>query len=84
VDKQELALKLNYDIINDVLYCSFGEIQEGVGIEVYDGMVVRVNPETDQPVGVTISGFRKRFADRPEETLTLPVHGIIEHMEMIA
>jgi len=66
-------LKINYDRDADVLYCSFGEPQEAISVEADDGIIVRHNPETNAVVGYTIVNFFKRFADRPNQAVSVPL-----------
>lgn len=64
-------LKMNYDRSADVLYCSFGDPQEAISVEKENGVVLRLNPETEQIVGITIVNFFKRFAERPNEAVSV-------------
>jgi uncharacterized protein YuzE len=45
---------VNYDKEADVLYISFGQPQKAEGIDIGNGIIVRVLPETDKVVGLTI------------------------------
>jgi uncharacterized protein YuzE len=71
-------VNFEYDPLADVLYCSFGPPQEAIGEEVGDGIVVRRNPETNVPVGITIVNFSRRFTAQPPHTVSVsldtPVH----------
>jgi uncharacterized protein YuzE len=69
-------LKMTYDRDADVLYCSFGEPQEAISIEANEGIIVRRNPETNEIVGYTIVNFFKRFADRPNKPVSVPLSEI--------
>ncbi len=51
---------LSFDPKADVLYCSFGEPREALSIELENGLVVRMDPRTDEVVGVTMLDFMKR------------------------
>lgn len=53
--------KINYDDSVDVLYVSFGELRSGLAIEINVGDFVRVDPYTDEVVGVTLLDFHERF-----------------------
>jgi uncharacterized protein YuzE len=53
-------MKLSFDAKADVLYCSFGDPTEAIAVELENGVVVRLNPETDEVVGVTVIDFLKR------------------------
>jgi len=53
--------KVSYDDSVDVLYVSFGERRPGIAMEINDGDFVRVDPYTDEVVGVTLLDFHERF-----------------------
>jgi uncharacterized protein YuzE len=53
--------KINYDSKSDVLYISFGKPRSGIALEVRAGDLVRINPYTDEVVGITIMDFRERY-----------------------
>ena len=56
---------VNYDQEADVLYISFGPPQPAICIEPEEGLVLRLDPETDQLVGITIVGARALLRDQP-------------------
>jgi hypothetical protein len=71
-------IDIDYDTANDVMYCSFGSSPaEAVSVEVSDGVFVRMHPETNKPLGVTIIDFSRRFTLHPGQkvsvSLTTPV-----------
>lgn len=66
-------LKIQYDRVADVLYCSFGPPREALSMEREGGVVVRVSPDTEEVVGITIVDFFKRFAERPNEAVSVPL-----------
>ena len=70
--KKTIELKVNYDPKGDVLYISFGEPRAALSVEVEDGEFLRVDPETRQPVGITVVDFYKRFSEHPENILSFP------------
>jgi uncharacterized protein YuzE len=53
-------MKLSFDAKADVLYCSFGEPKEAIAVELENGIVVRLDPDTEEVVGVTVIDFLKR------------------------
>lgn len=61
-----------YDKIGDVLYLSMGEPRPAVSQEVGDDILLRLDPDTDEVVGLTILNLSSRFGelDAPQ---TLPV-----------
>lgn len=54
-------IKVSYDRSSDVLYVSFGDARPGIAMELDGGDFVRVDPYTDEVVGVTILDFNERF-----------------------
>jgi uncharacterized protein YuzE len=54
------GIALDYDNEHDVLYLYFEKVQEAVSREIADGVFVRLDPNTDQVVGVTILDLRKK------------------------
>ena len=63
------AADIEYDAEADVLYIAFGPPREGIGMEVESGIIVRLDPDTEQVVGVTIEAFRERFGGSRIESL---------------
>jgi len=58
--KEMKGISLSYDNENDVLYLYFEKAQEAVSREIADGVFVRLDPNTDQVVGVTILDLQKK------------------------
>lgn len=56
----------------DVLYLTVGEPQEAVSREMGDDVLLRVDPQKDKIVGLTILNFASRFSNLNHEQL-LPV-----------
>jgi uncharacterized protein YuzE len=75
--KQEIEFTMKYDPTADVLYCSFGEPRAAVSEEVEDGIVLRKDPETEQLVGMTVIDFARRFAERPNTSLSFPINAAL-------
>ena len=66
----------SYDEGADVLYISLGEPRPALGVDVGDGLIVLYDEDTNEIVGVTIIGLRKRAEDElsqpmPEELAAL-------------
>jgi len=51
---------IHYDSEADVLYISFGEPGPAECLDIGDGTVLRIDPETEEVVGLTIPDFSKR------------------------
>ena len=56
-----LDLQIRYDESADVLYISFGDPRPGIAVEADSGDLVRVDPYSDQIVGVTLIDFRQKY-----------------------
>jgi uncharacterized protein YuzE len=70
----EKQLKISYDPKADVLYCSIGEPVEAIGMETgEDDVIVRLNPETDEVVGVTVLNFANRFQSKETGPVSIPI-----------
>ena len=54
---------IHYDKEADVLYISFGEPGPAEGLNIGDGTILRVNPETDEVLGLTLLDFLKRAGE---------------------
>ncbi len=67
-----MELKANYDPKGDVLYISFGEPRAAVSREIEEGEFLRSDPDTGQPVGITVVDFYKRFSEHPGNILSFP------------
>lgn len=80
----EKLTKINYDEVADVLYVSFGEARAGLALEVRQGDFVRVDPNTDDIVGITILDFRQRYmasgSDDLDESAKTILPDIIAHL----
>ncbi len=54
------SLDWEYDEEADVLYISLGKPEPAEGVDIGEGIIVRIKPETKEVVGLTIIGFSKR------------------------
>jgi uncharacterized protein YuzE len=59
--KKSEVKKIRYDSNSDVLYISCGKPRPGLALEVKTGDLVRIDPYTDEIVGITIIDFRERY-----------------------
>jgi uncharacterized protein YuzE len=66
-----IDLKLNYDTESDVLYCTVGEPREAIGVETEGGVILRLDPASEEVVGFTIVDFFQRFKEHPNETFSV-------------
>ena len=51
---------IHYDKEADVLYVSFGKPRRAEGIDIGDGTILRIDPNTEEVVGITLLNFKKR------------------------
>jgi len=56
----------SYDAAADVLYVTFGDPRPGVGREPEDDIIVRVDPDDESILGLTILNWQSRFHKNPE------------------
>lgn len=67
-------IKTHYDEKADVLYVWWAKPKEVICVEPDEGIVLRLDANTDKLVGYTIIGFRRRFSKKsPTDKLTLPL-----------
>ncbi len=52
-----------YDKEADVLYISVGEPKPAEGLDIGEGIVVRIEPKTREVVGLTIINFARRLKE---------------------
>jgi uncharacterized protein DUF2283 len=66
-------LKSEYDEVEDILYLWVGDQERpAITYETDDGHLVRLDPETDEFVGVTILDYRERWERQNEIALQVP------------
>jgi hypothetical protein len=74
-------MKFSYDPHADVLYCWAGEPKEAISVEAEPGVFFRLDPITDQPVGVTIVDFVERFTSHPGSIVSVPLQAVPETVQ---
>ena len=57
---KSVDMVLSYDKAHDVLYISYSEPKEAITVERDDGTLLRLDPETREPIGLTVFDFTKR------------------------
>jgi len=61
------SFTLSYDKENDILNMAFGKARRAVSVEGEDEVFLRVNPDSQELVGLTILGFRQSFLDKRQK-----------------
>jgi len=59
LEKKE-NIQWDYDAEADVLYISIGKPRKAEGVDIGEGTIIRLNPETNEIVGITIINPLKR------------------------
>lgn len=73
----KLDLNIRYDDLVDVLYISFGKPRPAISTEIGDGDLVRVDPHTNEVIGITILDFKERYIPKPSISIEESVQNII-------
>ena len=60
LEKKE-GLNWDYDEEADVLYLSVGSPQDALGVDIGEGLVVRMDAAENEVVGLTVVGLRSRL-----------------------
>jgi len=64
---EQRRIYLSYDKDADVVYLSFGKPEKAEGEEIQDGVFARYRSGTKELVGLTITGFSRKFGKKPRE-----------------
>ena len=51
------SVRITYDAEGDILYIAFGTPRPATGYQLSDQILLRMDPETDTPAGLTIFNF---------------------------
>jgi uncharacterized protein YuzE len=70
-------IRITYDPEGDILYLTFGQPTAATGYQLSDQLLLRVDPQTQRPVGLTIFNFSVHVAGGRQ----LPLPGIEEDPE---
>ena len=60
LEKKE-GLNWDYDEEADVLYLSVGSPQDALGVDIGEGLIVRMDAAENEVVGLTVVGLRSRL-----------------------
>lgn len=64
-------VNLSYDEVSDTMYISFGENRAAMGIELNEDFLLRIDPDTQEPVGLTVFNYKQVSQSSP-----LPLDGL--------
>jgi uncharacterized protein YuzE len=70
-------VRITYDPEGDILYLAFGQPTTATGYQLSDQLLLRVDPQTQRPVGLTIFNF----SVHGEGGRQLPLPGVEEDAE---
>ncbi len=70
-------LRMSYDKEGDILDLSLGDPIEAISREIDDDLFIRVDPKTNEVVGISIVNFEKWFKD-VKDFRTLPILGAFQ------
>ena len=54
ISEKKNKMKWNYDAEADILYISFGNPENAEGVDIGEGTIIRIQPETKEIIGLTI------------------------------
>lgn len=63
-------LSLSYDTASDVLYVSLGEPRPALTFEERDGVLVRKDLESGEPIAVTVLDYESHFRNIPDSEIS--------------
>lgn len=64
------SFNLKYDPDTDILHVAFGKAKKAVSVEQKPEVFVRLDPKTQEIVGLTVLGFKQNFLSQKQD-LTL-------------
>ncbi len=67
IQEKQSNLDWEYDAEADVLYISVGKPREAEGMDIGEGTIARLDPQTREVVGLTIIGLRQRMINALEK-----------------
>ncbi len=54
ISEKKNKIKWEYDAEADILYISFGNPRKAEGVDIGEGTIIRIHPDTKEIIGVTI------------------------------
>ena len=65
------SINLSQDEISDTLYITFGKNREALGIALNEDFLLRIDPNTHEPIGLTVLNYKQVARSDP-----LPMDGL--------
>ena len=66
------TFNLKYDPDTDILHIAFGTAKKAVSIEQEPEVFVRVDPKTQEILGLTVLGFKHNFLSQKQDITFIP------------
>lgn len=66
------SFNLKYDPETDILHLVFGKARKALSIEQEPEVFVRLDPKTQEIVGLTVLGFKQNFLTQKQDLTLLP------------
>lgn len=66
------SFNLKYDPETDILHVAFGRAKKAVSVEQQPEVFVRIDPNTQEIVGLTVLGFKQNFLSQKQDITLLP------------
>lgn len=66
------SFNLKYDPQTDILNVAFGKARKAVSVEQQPEVFVRLDPQTQEIVGLTVLGFKQNFLSQKQDITLIP------------
>lgn len=66
------SFNLKYDPKTDILHVAFGKAQKAISVEQKPEVFVRLDPKTQEIVGLTVLGFKQNFLSQKQDITINP------------
>ena len=66
------TFNLKYDPETDILHLAFGKAKSAISVEQAPEVFVRINPKSQEIVGLTVLGFKQNFLNQKQDITIKP------------
>lgn len=66
------SFNLKYDPETDILHIAFGKAHKAISVEQKPEIFVRLDPKTQEIVGLTVLGFKQNFISHKQDISIIP------------